>query len=162
MEKRSEPQKAPSPSIETMTHEPCRVFLVDDDLDDRIASQRELERCDMVQEVKCFSDGEELIKYMREQGFEDHTVLCMTPTIIIVDLNMPKMGGFKVLERLKSDRFLEEIPVIVLSGVLDYEAIRHALDLRADGVLRKPLNAAKLAEHLKHGWKWPTREMWMM
>lgn len=116
----------------------------------------------MVQDVKCFGDGEELVKYMREQGFEDHTVMCMTPTIIIVDINMPKMDGFAVLERLKTDRFLEEIPIVVLSGQLDYQTIRRALDLRADGVIRKPLNVEKLSEHLKHGWQWPTREMWML
>ena len=139
----------------------CRVFLVEDEEDDRAFSQRALERSGQVQEVKCFADGEELIKYMREQGFEDHSVMCMTPTVIIVDINMPKLDGFKVLERLKSDRFLEDIPVVVLSGHLDYETIRRALDLRADGVLRKPLQVEKISEFLKHGWQWPTTEMWM-
>lgn len=146
----------------TARGEACRIFLVEDDEDDRLFSKRALEKCDMVQDVKCFGDGEELVKYMREQGFEDHTVLCMTPTIIIVDINMPRMDGFAVLERLKSDRFLEEIPIVVLSGQLDYNTIRRALDLRADGVIRKPLNVEKLSEHLKHGWQWPTREMWML
>lgn len=139
----------------------CRVLLVEDEEDDRLFSKHALEQSGHVQEVKCFGDGEELIKYMREQGFEDHTVLCMVPTVIIVDINMPRMNGFKVLERLKSDRFLEEIPVLVLSGQLDYETIRHALELRADGVLRKPLHVDKITEYLKHGWQWPTQEMWM-
>lgn len=147
---------------QTTGGEGCRIFLVEDEEDDRLFSKRALERCDMVQEVKCFGDGEELVKYMREQGFEDHTVMCMTPTIIIVDINMPRMDGFAVLARLKSDRFLEEIPIVVLSGQLDYQTIRRALDLRADGVIRKPLNVEKLSEHLKNGWQWPTREMWML
>lgn len=139
----------------------CRVFLVEDEEDDRNYGKRELENSGYVKEVKCFSDGEELVKYMREQGFEDHSVMCMTPTVIILDINMPRMDGFKLLERLKSDRFLEDIPVVILSGDLSYESIRRALDLRADGVLRKPLNVAKVAEYLKHGWQWPTRDMWL-
>ena len=141
--------------------EKCRVFLVEDEIDDQTFSKKMLEASGQVQEVKCFSNGEDLIRYMREQGFEDHSVMCMTPTIIIVDLNMPKMDGFKVLERLKSDLFLEEIPIVVLSGELNYETIRRSLDLRADGVLRKPLNVEKLTEFFKHAWQWPTKEMWM-
>lgn len=141
--------------------EMCRVFLVEDDADDSLFSQKQLEASGRVQEVKCFSNGEDLIHYMRQEGFEDRSVLCMVPTIIIVDLNMPRMDGFKVLQRLKSDRFLEDIPIVVLSGELSYETIRKALDLRADGVLRKPLNVDKLKEFFKHAWQWPTRDMWM-
>ena len=138
----------------------CRVFLVEDEMDDRLFSQRQLEACSKVVVVNCFANGEDLIRYMREQGFEDRSVMCMTPTIIIVDLNMPRMDGYKVLEKLKTDAFLEEIPVVVLSGDLNYETIRRALDLRADGVLRKPLNVAKLSEFFRHAWQWPTKEMW--
>ncbi|MDE1151643.1 MAG: response regulator [Micavibrio sp.] len=157
------PQTAPPQGVATTaaTGEGCRVFLVEDEADDRLFSQRQLEACGKVQEVKCFANGEDLIKYMREQGFEDRSVMCMTPTVIIVDLNMPRMDGFKVLERLKSDRFLEEIPIVVLSGELSYETIRRALDLRADGVLRKPLNTEKMAEFFRHAWQWPTKEMWL-
>ena len=139
----------------------CRVFLVEDDMDDSLFSQRQLEASGKVGEVKCFANGEDLINYMRKEGFEDRSVLCMVPTIIIVDINMPRMDGFKVLQRLKSDRFLEEIPIVVLSGELSYETIRKALDLRADGVLRKPLHVEKLKEFFKNAWQWPTQEMWM-
>lgn len=141
--------------------EGCRVLLVEDDLDDQAFSKRELESSDLVQEVRCFSNGEDLIAFMRDQGFQDHTVMCMTPTIIVVDLNMPKMDGFKVLQMLKSDTFLEEIPVVVVSGELSYETIRRALDLRADGVFRKPMNVEKIQSFLNQGWQWPTKEMWM-
>jgi CheY-like chemotaxis protein len=78
----------------------CRVFLVEDEVDDRIFSQRQLEACGRVNEVKCFADGEDLVRFMREEGFEERSAKCMTPTIIIVDLNMPRMDGYKVLEKL--------------------------------------------------------------
>jgi CheY-like chemotaxis protein len=145
----------------TTPTEPCRVFLVEDDPDDQMFSKRELESSELVQEVKVFSNGEDLISYMRDQGFQDHTVMCMTPTVIVVDLNMPKMDGFKILEMLKSDLFLEEIPVVVVSGELSYETIRRALDLRADGIFRKPMNVEKIQSFFSRGWQWPTREMWM-
>lgn len=155
-------QKSNTPSSEQNNKAgECRVLLVEDDEDDRIFSKSQLEASPLVAEVKCFADGDELMKYMNEQGFDDHTVLCMTPTIIIVDLNMPKIDGFKVLQRLKSDPFLEDIPVVALSGQLDYDKIRRAMDLGADAIIRKPLKVDKLAECLSHGWQWPTRDMWM-
>ncbi|MBL8712778.1 MAG: response regulator [Alphaproteobacteria bacterium] len=133
----------------------CRVLLVEDEEDDRIFSKTTLENSGYVKEVTCFADGEELVKYMREQGFEDHSVNCAIPTIIIIDINLPRMDGLTLLARLKSDQFLEDIPVVILSGELNYESIRRALDLRADGVLRKPLNVEKVCEYLKHGWQSP-------
>ncbi|HYD18550.1 MAG TPA: response regulator [Patescibacteria group bacterium] len=138
----------------------CRVLLVEDDLDDQIFSQRELENSGYVGEVRCFPDGEELVRFMRGQGLDAQAMTNAAPTIIIVDINMPRMDGFTVLEKLKSNPLLEEIPVVVLSGDLSYESIRRALDLRADGVLRKPLNIQKVAEYLKHGWHWPARDPW--
>lgn len=134
---------------------PCRVLLVEDEEDDRIFSKTALENSGYVKEVACFADGEDLVKYMREQGFEDHSVTCAIPTIIIIDINLPRMDGLTLLARLKSDQFLEDIPVVILSGELNYESIRRALDLRADGVLRKPLNVEKVSEYLKHGWQSP-------
>jgi len=98
---------------------------------------------------------------MREQGFFDHTVMCLTPTVIVVDLNMPKVDGFKIVQMLKSDNFLKEIPVIVVSGELSCDAMQKAVDLGADGVFRKPLTAEKLSSFLDLGWQWPTREMLM-
>jgi CheY-like chemotaxis protein len=141
--------------------ERCRVLLVEDDADDQIFGRRELEASPFVEQVKCFSNGEDLIAYMRAQGFQDHTVLCLTPTLIVIDLNMPRMDGFRILEMLKSDRFLEDMPVVVVSGQLSYETIRRALDLRADGVFRKPLSADKIRRFFSQAWQWPTKEMWM-
>lgn len=145
---------------ETARASHCRVLLVEDEEDDRIFSKTALENSGYVKEVTCFADGEDLVRYMRENGFEDHSVTCLTPTIIIIDINLPRMSGLALLERLKSDQFLEDIPVVILSGELNYESIRRALDLRADGVLRKPLNVEKVAEYLKHGWQSPIRDMW--
>ncbi len=146
--------------VDTIRIPPCRVLLVEDEEDDRIFSKSALENSGYVKEVTCFADGEELVRFMREQGFEDHSVTCATPTIIIIDIHLPRMSGFALLERLKADQFLEDIPVVILSGELNYESIRRALDLRADGVLRKPLNVEKVSEYLKHGWQSPGQGAW--
>jgi CheY-like chemotaxis protein len=155
-------QSVPAPALSgSQDSGACRVFLVEDNLHDRYFAKRLLEASSEVASVKCFADGKELIDYMTAQGFQDRSVMCMTPTIIITDLNMPRMDGFKVLERLKSDLFLEDIPIVVVSDDLCYKNVRQALDLRADGVFRKPISVEKLRRFFAVGWQWPTREMWM-
>ncbi len=148
-------------NTEVMERPACRVFLVEDDLDDRVLSKKRLESSGKIAEVVCFSNGDELIGYMKEQGFEDHSIMCLTPTMILLDLTMPKMDGFEVLKRLKSDPFLQEIPVVVISENASYENVKKAHDLKADGFFRKPLNVQKIQSFLNRGWQWPTPEMWM-
>jgi len=139
----------------------CRVFLVEDDHDDRVLSKKRLEASSSVTNVVCFSDGDELIAYMKQEGFEDHSVMCMEPTIILLDLNMPRVDGFEILKRLKSDMFLQEIPVIVVSGNVSYENVRKARDLKADAFFEKPLNVQKIQSFFSRGWQYPPPEMWM-
>ncbi len=139
----------------------CRVLLVEDDIDDQFLGKKRLEASGKVSEVLCFANGEELIEYMEEQGFHDRSVVWWTPTVIILDLNMPKVNGFEILKRLKSDSFLREIPVVVVSGNASQENVRKAYDLKADAFFTKPMNVYKFQSFLERGWQWPTMDMWM-
>jgi len=141
--------------------EPCRILLVEDNEDDRFFGKRELEALESVKEVVCFCSGRELIDYMKAQGFEDHSVMCMTPTLIVIDLNMPEMDGFEVLKRLKSDSFLNMIPVIIVSGVPTQENLTRARALKANAFFRKPMNVNKLQTFFDSGWQWPPVDLWM-
>jgi CheY-like chemotaxis protein len=152
-------------SVESMqdnscTVDHCRVLLVEDDEDDRMLGKRELESMSEVDEVVCFSNGAELMAYMKEHGFQDRTALHMTPTIIVADLYMPQVTGFGILEEIKGDMFLEGIPVVLVSSALSPQNARRATALKADTVLKKPFKAEKMREVLKKAWRWPPPEMW--
>lgn len=146
------------PDVKTIA--PCQVFLIEDDVDDRILAQRELESCEFVKEVIAFKDGKELIDYMKEKGFMDRSVMLYTPVLLLVDLEMPRKDGLQVLKELKSDPFLEPIPLIVLTGTEDQQKMRKAMELGASGVFKKPLNNHLLDEFFKEAWKWPPQELW--
>jgi CheY-like chemotaxis protein len=137
----------------------CCVFLVEDDRDDQLLAKRTLKGHRQIEEVKCFVSGGELITYLGDHGYFDHTVMCLTPIVVVIDLNMPGVNGFEILKDLKSDRFLEDIPVVVVSGTLTDEATRRATELGADAVFPKPLRAEMLSGFLDVAWRWPTREM---
>lgn len=78
-------------------------------------------------QVKSASNGAEAIKLLMEEP----------PDIVLLDLNMPVMDGFKVLQTVKADAKLSPIHVIVLSSRGNPEEIEKALNLGADGYLIK-------------------------
>ena len=139
---------------------PCQVFLIEDDADDRLLARRELGKCEYVDTVVAFNDGKELTDYMKRQGFMDHSVIVYTPLLILVDLEMPVKDGLEVIKELKSDPFLEPIPLIVLTGSESPEKIRKAKELGACGIFKKPLNTEALESYFESAWIWPPPEMW--
>lgn len=135
----------------------CRVFLVEGDARGRESDRKNLEASGFVENVRCFASSLELLSYMEAEGFTDRSVLCLTPTLIVIALGVFEDGA--VVEQLKADPFLHDIPILVIpQGAAD---VRRAREMQADGVLHKPLGPGCLKNHAGHAWQWPTREMWM-
>lgn len=139
---------------------PCQVFLIEDDVDDRLLAQRELEKCEHVDVVVPFQDGKELLAYMKRQGFMDRSVIMFAPLLILVDLEMPRKDGLEVIKELKSDSFLKPIPLIVVTGTESGRKIQEAKRLGASGVFKKPLDKNMLNAYFQDGWQWPPQELW--
>ncbi len=67
-----------------------------------------------------------------------------TPDLILLDIMMPKMGGYEVLERLKSDQATRHIPVIMISGVGDMDSVVRCIEQGAEDYLFKPFDPVLL------------------
>jgi DNA-binding response OmpR family regulator len=72
-----------------------------------------------------------------------------TPNLVITDLRMPKMDGFQLLEKIKSNDSLKAIPVIVFSANATAEHEKKSKTLGAAAVLSKPTPIDKLLEHIE-------------
>lgn len=141
--------------------EPCQVFIIDDNPDDQILTKREMEKSDFVKDVIIFSDGHSLTTYMLKMGFVDRSVLMLTPIMMVIDIEMPRKDGLQVIREIKSDPFLQPIPLIVMTGTLHTEKIKQARDLGADEVFRKPIRCSALNRFFKKAWKWPPEALWV-
>ncbi len=84
-------------------------------------------------------DGEEALK-----RFQEHS-----PDLLILDLNMPKLDGFDVCKRLKSNPETKIVPIIVITGLSDDDNHLKALEMGADDFLAKPFNIHFLKARLK-------------
>ena len=86
--------------------------------------------------VSWVSDGEAAISFLKRLG--EHSQ-APRPDLILLDLNLPKMNGFQVLEAIKADPHLKNIPVVVVSGSNRESDITRAYELQASAFVVKPL-----------------------
>ena len=85
------------------------ILYVDDDSDDCIFLKTSIEDAGNRADVVCAADGEEAVRYLNSISLES------LPSLIVLDLNMPRWDGKKTLEYLKSNPQLAGIPVVILS-----------------------------------------------
>lgn len=71
------------------------------------------------------------------------------PDIILLDLNMPVMDGFEMLEHIKTDQRTAHIPTIVITGRTDDEAKEKVLSIGCDGYMNKPVSLVALKSHVE-------------
>lgn len=111
------------------------VLLVEDNPADLYLISAVLETGDRPKNVSSVSDGQSAIEFLERRGKYETVPV---PEIILLDLNLPKVDGYKVLAYIKSAPALRHIPVLVLSGSEREVDIRSAYDLRANCYLKKP------------------------
>ena len=122
------------------------ILLVEDSEDDAYFFERALRRSGRECLLKHVSDGGGAVKLLRE-ALSD---ISRMPDLIFLDLKMPVMSGFEVLEWIRRQEFPGTLPVIVLSGS-DQETDRlRALELGASEFIVKPIKASGLAERLQN------------
>ena len=113
-----------------------RILVVDDEPDILLATRLLLQGAGYdVVEAK---SGEEAVAVVAERR----------PDAVLLDLRMPGMDGWNVLERLRQDGLLEGLPVIVLSAHASKATVDRSLELGAAGYVRKPFELADLRRAL--------------
>ena len=81
--------------------------------------------------VKTTADGYEALAWMNEGNI---------PDIIILDINMPKLGGLEFLNNIRISGFFQDIPVLVVSGEKEGKTIEKCLEIGINGYMKKPFN----------------------
>jgi CheY-like chemotaxis protein len=125
------------------------ILMADDDEDDRLLARDALVESRVLNDFHCVADGIELMKYLRREGLYKDTELYPTPSLILLDLNMPRLDGRGALMQIKADPNLRSIPVIVLTTSKAEEDMIRAYDLGAASYITKPVTFDKLVELMR-------------
>ena len=120
------------------------VLLAEDDPDDILLTHLAFEKARLVNPLQVVRDGEEAIAYLKGTGkFADRNRFPL-PILVLLDLKMPKVHGFQVLEWLRAHPQLNRLPVAVMTSSTQDPYVTRAFELGADSYLIKPPNAEAL------------------
>jgi len=110
-----------------------RILVADDDKDDFNTLKDAFELMEQEVDLIHVNDGYKLFEVLMQHNFR-------LPDLIVLDINMPRMDGFVTLARIKSERGISEIPVVVYSTSSDNDHITKSYHLGATAFITKPCN----------------------
>ena len=116
-----------------MTQEGHALLVVDDNEDNRYTLTQRLKRQGYAN-VATAQDGREALDLLRTRPFD----------LVLLDIMMPDLNGYQVLEQLKADDALRHIPVIMISAVDELDSVIRCIELGAEDYLPKPFNPTLL------------------
>lgn len=117
------------------------IAIVEDDSDDQLMLWREVKFLFGDVPVKTFGDGAQLMNFIdKEKKTAKEDFRAHKPRMILLDLNMPKMDGFKTLKKLQKEKATADIPVVIVSGTRSDDDIVKAKAAGAYAFLSKPFS----------------------
>ncbi len=117
---------------------------------------RELKKHNMANNLVHVKDGETALEFIFATGrFAGNRDAGCPPKIILLDIQMPKVNGIEVLQKIKSHEILKATPVIILTSSKEDPDIRKCYELGANSYIVKPVNFEGFAEAIKNlGFYW--------
>ncbi len=122
------------------------ILLVEDNPDDALLTCRALKKNHICNDVVLVRDGAEALDYLFGTGSYEGQDLRARPQLILLDLGLPKIDGFEVLRRIKSDERTRRLPTVILTSSEDQEACVESMGYGANSCVRKPLDVAQFRE----------------
>ena len=109
-------------------------------------SQQTFEQAGLHHTLRVVHDGEEALAYLRREGIYTDPCLAPRPDVIVLDLQLPRLTGQELLQRLKQDQQLKLLPIIVLTTSMGPDEVCQAYAAGANAYLWKPAECLHFAE----------------
>ena len=125
------------------------VLVAEDNPDDALLLRRALEKAGIRARLKIVSDGEEMLLYLEGRGAFANRTTNPLPSLVILDLKMPRKSGLEVLAWMGENPDLSVVPTIVLSASNLEADVRAAYNLGANTYFVKPTTFEELVETMR-------------
>lgn len=116
------------------------ILLVEDDPDDIELIKEAFKAANIVNNIIVLRDGQEALDYLFHKGDYTDVKKSEMPGLILLDIKMPKVDGIEVLKKIKKDRKLKRIPVVMLTTSQDNQDILESYDNHANSYIEKPVH----------------------
>ncbi len=122
------------------------ILLVEDNLDDVDLTLHALKKNKIKNEVKVVNDGAEALDYLFGTGNYAGRDLSVMPTIILLDLNLPKVDGIEVLKKIRESPITQYLPIVILTSSKEEQDVINGYKFGVNSYVRKPVDFVQFSE----------------
>jgi two-component system response regulator len=123
------------------------ILLIEDNPDDEALTLRAFKKSNISNEIVVVRDGAEALAYLFPADGDGLDAPC--PALVLLDLNLPKVGGLEILRRMQADARTQPIPVVVLTSSKLEEDIFDSYRSGANAYVRKPVKFSEFADAVR-------------
>ena len=122
------------------------ILLIEDNSDDVALTLRAFRKSNLRNEIVVAEDGADALDYLFGEGKHAGRNTDVMPTLILLDLKLPKVTGLEVLKKIRMDPKTRLLPVVVLTSSVEDQDLIMSYQLGANSYLRKPVDFNKFIE----------------
>ncbi len=122
------------------------ILLVEDNVQDEKLILRALRKINLANEVDVVRDGQQALDYLFREGEFSARQGIELPTVVMLDIGLPRLSGLEVLSRLRADQRTRLLPVVILTSSDEERDRIRSYASGANSFVRKPLDFAEFAE----------------
>ncbi len=122
------------------------ILLIEDNPSDVDLMKRAFDKKKILNKIVVAEDGEIALTYLFSVVSDTKPNSPRLPSVILLDLNLPKVSGFEVLKQIRSDPRTRRIPVVIMTSSHEEEDLLASYDLGANSYIRKPVDFANFVE----------------
>lgn len=122
------------------------ILLVEDNPKDEMLTLRTLKKCQVANEIMVVRDGAEALDYLFATGEYAGREVADQPTVVLLDLNLPKINGLEVLRRIRDDERTRFLPVVILTSSDEEKDMLAGYTLGANSYVRKPVSFSEFSK----------------
>jgi two-component system response regulator len=125
------------------------ILLVEDNPDDAALTLRAFKRSHLMNPITVARDGVEALDFLFARGAYADRAGLPQPTLVILDLKLPKLDGLGVLKTIRADARTQFLPVVILTSSKEEQDLISGYSLGANSYVRKPVDFAEFLEAVK-------------
>lgn len=125
------------------------ILLVEDNPDDQALTARALKKNNIHNRLVIANDGAEALDFLLGAGPDPESKTPLLPDLVLLDLHLPKVDGFEVLRRLRTDERTRLLPVVILTSSNEDQDRIYGYGLGANSYVRKPVDFGEFMDAVK-------------
>ena len=120
---------------------PRQILMIEDNSDDEALLLRQLKKAKLERHIRVIHDGGKALEYLMDERFK-----CEDLAAIFLDLRLPTIDGLRILEAIKSEGRLQNVPVVVMTSSNAPEELEKCHELGVSSYINKPVTFSSFAK----------------